>query len=113
MKNYNSLIKEGKCAKEAHNQTELDCLLSNESMLSDLCRKAISEKKEKWNQRKESFQKLKKACETEIKKLSIQDQPHKASIVGLMSYDEKLTDNCKSALNTHIKNHLPGIRTLD
>ncbi len=113
LQDYKKLIDGQSCPKTAHEQTELDCLLTHEAKLSQGCKTAIASKRQEWRAKSQSFTATKQACKAEVEQLAIADKPQKAAMVSFMMNKEKISQACKAAINKHINSHLSGLRPLD
>lgn len=112
IEDFDKLQKKKACAQSTHEQTEIDCLLSNEDQLSAACKKVISSQKKDWESKKSSFAAVKKACSKEIEAFKVQSKAQKSVLVAFMMQKDKLSAACKASINKHIQKHAPGLKPL-
>ena len=110
---YEKLQDGTSCPKTAHEQTEIDCLLSNLNKLSPTCKDALKEQKDAWQAKDSSFAAVKKVCKEEVAKLGLTAKPQKAAMVEFMLNKDQISAACKKSINEHIAKHLSGLRPLD
>ncbi|NRA67598.1 MAG: hypothetical protein HRU19_24165 [Pseudobacteriovorax sp.] len=94
--------------------TVKNCLQSSFDKIKDeACRKKLQETRETWQKKAESYSKVKPICEKDVKALCPESiNSPKDFKVCLMMKSEKISAPCKAAMNQHIKEHLPGFKSI-
>ena len=95
-------------------ETKTNCLQTNyDKIKSAPCKKELDETRSNWQKKTASFEKVQKQCEADGKKFCPEDSKTRKNLkVCIMMNSDKITANCKTELNRHIKEFLPGINPL-
>lgn len=101
------------CATAHHGETTKVCLHKNAEKVSEDCRAFLKKEEKGFQDREKSLGQVRQACKDDITKFCAESRDSdKPLTVCLMGSGEKLQESCKTDVNRHIRDHLPGIRQI-